>query len=119
MSSFQTERDTQHNPRSGDCNSLARVSLAKTEPQGVKQMATPAELRTPNMHRAKRFAPQELEWKHGDSGYSVGHSDVTSMTSSDTWRIVFEELGVEVHLDLDVRGLKVSVTGVWLAMPAV
>jgi len=35
-------------------------------------MAAPAELRTPNMHRAKRFAPRECGWKHGDSGYSVG-----------------------------------------------
>jgi hypothetical protein len=31
-------------------------------------MAAPAELRTPNMHRAKRFAPRECGWKHGDSG---------------------------------------------------
>jgi len=31
-------------------------------------MAAPAELRTPNMHRAKRIAPRECGWKHGDSG---------------------------------------------------
>jgi len=24
------------------------------------------------MHRAKRIAPRECGWKHGDSGYSVG-----------------------------------------------
>src|SRR5579863_4686258 len=34
-------------------------------------MAAPAELRTPNMHRAKRFAPRECGWKQGDSGYSA------------------------------------------------
>src|SRR5438105_1460773 len=31
-------------------------------------MAAAAELRTPNMHRAKRIAPRECGWKHGDSG---------------------------------------------------
>jgi hypothetical protein len=36
--------------------------------QVANQMAAPAELRTPNMHRAKRFAPRECGWKHGDSG---------------------------------------------------
>jgi len=30
-------------------------------------MAAPAETRTPNVHRAKRFAPRECGWKHGDS----------------------------------------------------
>ena len=44
----------------------------RAEPQGAKQMAAPAELRTPNMHRAKRIAPRECGWKHGDSGYSAG-----------------------------------------------
>ena len=39
--------------------------------QVAKQMAAPAETRTPNLHRAKRFAPRECEWKHGDSGYSA------------------------------------------------
>src|SRR6201998_2252711 len=34
-------------------------------------MAAPAELRTPTLHRAKRFAPRECGWKHGDSGYSA------------------------------------------------
>ena len=24
------------------------------------------------MHRAKRIAPRECEWKHGDSGHSAG-----------------------------------------------
>ena len=35
-------------------------------------VAAPAETRTPNMHRAKRIAPRECGWKHGDSGYSAG-----------------------------------------------
>ena len=35
-------------------------------------MAAPAETRTPNMHRAKRFAPRECGWKHGVSGHSAG-----------------------------------------------
>src|SRR3954452_20436871 len=42
-----------------------------TRPVGVK-MAAPAESRTPNMHRARRIAPREWEWKHGDSGHSAG-----------------------------------------------
>ena len=40
----------------------------RAEPQGAKQIAAPAETRTPNMHRAKRIAPRECGWKHGDSG---------------------------------------------------
>jgi len=40
--------------------------------QVANQMAAPAETRTPNMHRAKGFAPRECGWKHGDSGYSAG-----------------------------------------------
>jgi hypothetical protein len=32
------------------------------------QVAAPAETRTPNLHRAKRIAPRECEWKHGGSG---------------------------------------------------
>ncbi len=34
-------------------------------------MAAPAEPRTPNLHRAKRIAPRECGWKHGDSGSSA------------------------------------------------
>src|SRR5580765_1702237 len=45
-----------------------RFHSSRAEPQGAKQMAAPAELRTPNMHRAKRIAPRECGWKHGDSG---------------------------------------------------
>ena len=44
----------------------------RAEPQGAKQMAAPAETRTPNMHRAKRFALRECGWKHGVSGHSAG-----------------------------------------------
>ena len=49
-----------------------RFHSARAEPQGAKQMAAPAETRTPNMHRAKRIAPRECGWKHGDSGHSAG-----------------------------------------------
>ena len=49
-----------------------RFDSARAEPQGAKQMAAPAETRTPNMHRAKRIAPRECGWKHGDSGHSAG-----------------------------------------------
>jgi len=28
------------------------------------------------MHRAKRFAPRECGWKHGDSGYSAGENSL-------------------------------------------
>jgi hypothetical protein len=49
------EKNKSPKPSSGDCvNGLARVPLSKVEPQGANQMAAPAELRTPNMHRAKR-----------------------------------------------------------------
>jgi hypothetical protein len=36
--------------------------------EAANQMAAPADTRTPNMHRAKRIAPRECGWKHGDSG---------------------------------------------------
>src|SRR5579864_2553163 len=49
-----------------------RFHSARAEPQGAKQMAAPAEPRTPNVHRAKRVAPRECGWKHGDSGHSAG-----------------------------------------------
>jgi hypothetical protein len=49
-----------------------RFHSARAEPQGAKQIAAPAETRTPNVHRAKRIAPRECEWKHGDSGNSAG-----------------------------------------------
>src|SRR5271169_5501912 len=49
-----------------------RFHSERAEPQGAKQMAAPAEPRTPNMHRAKRIAPRECGWKHGDSGHSAG-----------------------------------------------
>src|SRR5208337_3620804 len=48
-----------------------RFHAPRAEPQGAKQMAAPAEPRTPNMHRAKRIAPRECGWKHGDSGHSA------------------------------------------------
>jgi hypothetical protein len=51
---------------------------ARAEPQGAKQIAAPAETRTPNVHRAKRIAPRECEWKHGDSGYSAGEKIVSN-----------------------------------------
>ena len=37
-----------------------------------KQVAAPAETRTPNLHRAKKIAPRECGWKGGDSGDSAG-----------------------------------------------
>jgi len=37
----------------------------------ANQVAAPAETRTPNVHRAKRIAPRECGWKHGDSGHSA------------------------------------------------
>ena len=60
-------------PSSGDCvNRLARVPLCKSRTTGDNQMAAPAVTRTPNMHRAKRIAPRECGWKHGDRGHSAG-----------------------------------------------
>jgi hypothetical protein len=52
--------------------------------QVANQMAAPAELRTPNMHRAKRFAPRECEWKHGDSGYSAAEQLFSAKESNST-----------------------------------
>jgi hypothetical protein len=49
-----------------------RFHSPRAEPQGAKQMAAPAEPRTPNVHRAKQIAPRECGWKHGDSGHSAG-----------------------------------------------
>ena len=53
-----------------------RFHSPRAEPQGAKQMAAPAETRTPNMHRAKRIAPRECGWKHGDSGHSAGEENL-------------------------------------------
>jgi hypothetical protein len=75
--SSQEEERQKPKPSSGDCvNRLAQVPLSRAEPQGAKQMAAPAEPRTPNMHRAKRIAPRECGWKHGDSGHSAGEENV-------------------------------------------
>src|SRR5450432_2237883 len=52
-----------------------RFSSERAEPQGDNQMAAPADTRTPNMHRAKRIAPRECGWKHGDSGHSAGEKN--------------------------------------------
>src|SRR5271169_1911933 len=52
-----------------------RFHSERAEPQGAKQMAAPAEPRTPNMHRAKRIAPRECGWKHGDNGHSAGETN--------------------------------------------
>ena len=37
-----------------------------------KQVAAPAETRTPNLHRANKVAHRECGWKGGDSGDSAG-----------------------------------------------
>src|SRR5262249_16220236 len=47
-------------------------------------MAAPAETRTPNLHRAKRFAPRECEWKHGDSGYSARRKPCRTKTQTNS-----------------------------------
>ena len=38
-----------------------RFHSERAEPQGDKQMAAPAETRTPNLHRAKRIAPRNAD----------------------------------------------------------
>jgi hypothetical protein len=62
-----------------------RFDSPRAESQGAKQMAAPAETRTPNMHRAKRIAPRECEWKHGDSGYSAGEKDLVQRRDNKTY----------------------------------
>src|SRR5215813_83705 len=47
-------------------------------------MAAPAETRTPNLRRAKRFAPRECEWKHGDSGYSARRKPCRTKTQTNS-----------------------------------
>ena len=47
-------------------NRPAQFPPLRAEPQGAKQMAAPAEPRTPKMHRAKQSTPRECKWKHGD-----------------------------------------------------
>ena len=39
---------------------------------------------TPNMHRAKRIAPRECGWKHGDSGYSAGETNFVQRKNETT-----------------------------------
>ena len=41
-----------------------------------KQMAAPAETRTPNLHRANQALIEECGWKGGDSGDSVGKKNL-------------------------------------------
>ena len=53
-----------------------RFDSSRTDPQGAKQIAAPAETRTPNMHRAKPIAHTECEWKHGDSGKLGGRKNL-------------------------------------------
>ena len=68
-----------------------RFHSARAEPQGAKQMAAPAEPRTPNMHRAKPIAPRECGWKHGDSGHSAGEK---TMFNEATTRIDLTPTGL-------------------------
>jgi hypothetical protein len=72
--SFQGEKNQKAQSRVSVTALMAwpRFNSSRAEPQGAKQMAAPAETRTPNMHRAKRIAPRECGWKHGDSGHSAG-----------------------------------------------
>jgi hypothetical protein len=51
--------------------------MVETELQVDNQVAAPTETRTPNLHRAKRIAPRECEWKHGDSGDSAEKKHLT------------------------------------------
>ena len=46
------------------------TSILNDGRQVAKQVAAPAEMRTPNLHRAK-IAHQECGWKGGDSGNSA------------------------------------------------
>ena len=55
---------------------------SRTEPQGAKQIAAPAEPRTPNMHRAKPIAHTECEWKHGDSGKLGGRKNLVQQNQN-------------------------------------
>ena len=34
------------------------------------------------MHRAKRFAPRECGWKHGDSGHSAGEKNLVQRSQT-------------------------------------
>jgi hypothetical protein len=63
----------------------------RAEPQGAKQMAAPAEPRTPNMHRAKRIAPRECGWKHGDSGQLGGEKNLVQRSQT---RIILTPTGL-------------------------
>ena len=57
--SFQEEERQRPKPSFGDCViRLAQVPLCKREPQGAKQIAAPAEPRTPNVHRANESLPE-------------------------------------------------------------
>ena len=47
------------------------TSILNDGRQVAKQVAAPAEMRTPNLHRAKRTLNQECGWKGGNSGNSA------------------------------------------------
>ena len=61
--SFQEEARQEPKPSSGDCvNRLAQGRLSRVEPQGAKQMAAPAEPRTPNCtERTNRSSRVRME----------------------------------------------------------
>ena len=61
-----------------------RLDSVRAEPKGANQMAASAETRTPNMHRAKRIAPRECGWKHGDSGDSAGEKTVINKNQAES-----------------------------------
>jgi hypothetical protein len=70
--SFQKVKKTKLKSRVPVTALIARPTFhSYLKRQVANQMAAPAELRMPNMHRAKRIAPRECGWKHGDSGYSA------------------------------------------------
>ena len=49
-----------------------QLPFSRMEREVDKQMAAPAETRTPNLHRANKALIKECGWKGGDSGDSAG-----------------------------------------------
>ena len=94
-----------------------RFDSPRVEPQGAKQMAAPAEPRTPNVYRAKRIAPRECGWKGGDSGDSAGEKPCPTKRQSNPLDTDRPSHGRRLH-SLTLRRCPISPTSAHQWVPA-
>src|SRR5262249_49757197 len=85
--------------------------------QVANQMAAPAETRTPNLHRAKRFAPRECEWKHGDSGYSARRKPCRTKTQTNSLDSDRSSHGRRLHSERRSRSVVGEIDSMTMSAP--